>query len=695
MKKPAALSIFFLFFCFRLFSQESKTADSLQAVFKKHAHDTTGVQTLIALAEEYYLQDPAKAESISWQANALSQELKYDDGMTASNGWLAFLFEQRGAIDSALVFYNRSIAIDLRNGKKKELGQLYNNVAAIYKNQGKIPEALALYEKAIALAYEAKSPKSLTAPLNNIGLIYQNQGQYGQALAYYERCLSIEDSLHNKDGIATSFYNIASVHKELGQYEEALDYVKKSLAAETELDDKYNIASSLNFIGTIYQAQGKLPEALNEFNKSLAIRKSISDREGQAYSLRNIGGIYEAMDSLQRAMDFYLESVSIFREQENNWGECSVLCRLGTLYFLQQNLPKATEAGTRSLQLAKLLGYPIDIRNAAELLQKIYRAENKWTDAIAMYDLFVQMKDSVQNDETQKAALKSKYKYEYEKKTNALKAEQEKRDTQNAEKIEREKLLRNFFIAGFILILLVALLLFNRYKIKQAANRELEEKNAVISAEKDRSEALLLNILPAEVAAELKENGSAKARNFENVTVMFTDFKDFTQISELLSPEELVREIDYCFSEFDRIISRYEIEKIKTVGDAYMCVSGLPAPFPDHAVRIVSAALDICAFMERYISEREAKGLRAFRVRIGVNTGPVVAGIVGIKKFAYDVWGDTVNLASRMESNGEAGKVNISSGTYALVKDHFNCEYRGKIEAKNKGMVEMYFAERK
>src|SRR6185295_16220593 len=208
-----------------------------------------------------------------------------------------------------------------------------------------------------------------------------------------------------------------------------------------------------------------------------------------------------------------------------------------------------------------------------------------------------------------------------------------------------------------------------------------------------RSESLLLNILPKEISEELKAKGSADAKQFDAVTVMFTDFKNFTMISEKLSPAELVAEIDTCFKAFDNIISKHNIEKIKTIGDSYMCAGGLPVANNTHAIDVVSAAMEIIQFVDLFSRQRKKSGAEAFEIRIGIHSGPVVAGIVGFKKFAYDIWGDTVNIASRMESSGEAGKVNISGSTYELVKGKFNCRHRGKIHAKNKGEVDMYFVE--
>ncbi|MEO7079985.1 MAG: two-component regulator propeller domain-containing protein [Flavobacteriales bacterium] len=223
---------------------------------------------------------------------------------------------------------------------------------------------------------------------------------------------------------------------------------------------------------------------------------------------------------------------------------------------------------------------------------------------------------------------------------------------------------------------------------------EVRAKGEEIAGQKVRIEELLLNILPKTVSDELRDTGKATARRFNDVTVMFTDMKGFTTMAEKMTPEQLVAELDECFVRFDHITSRYGIEKIKTIGDSYMSACGLPVPVEHHALRAVMAAIDVREEMVRWHAEREGSKKAAWVLRIGLHSGPVVAGVVGKRKFAYDIWGDTVNTASRMESSGEPGEVNVSGTTYELVKDHFVCEHRGQVEAKNKGKIDMYFVRR-
>lgn len=240
-------------------------------------------------------------------------------------------------------------------------------------------------------------------------------------------------------------------------------------------------------------------------------------------------------------------------------------------------------------------------------------------------------------------------------------------------------------LAGQMAISIENALFYNELEHK------VEERTNELRIEKKKSDDLLLNILPEDIANELKQTGNTKPRSYEVATVMFTDFENFTSKSEKLSPEELVAIIDTCFKKFDEIISKYNIEKIKTIGDAYLCVSGLPDKKDHSPVNVVKAAIEIIDFI--YSFRQNAGENSYFDIRIGIHTGPLVAGVVGDKKFAFDIWGDTVNTASRMEQNSEANKINISQSTYDLVKEIFHCKFRGKRAAKNKGMIEMYFVE--
>ena len=318
-------------------------------------------------------------------------------------------------------------------------------------------------------------------------------------------------------------------------------------------------------------------------------------------------------------------------------------------------------------------------------MAKAYAKSNNFDSAFKYQSLFSDINDTLYNIETGKKLGVLQFDFDLQKKQteiNLLTKDKAFTDLQ----LKRQKLVKNASLIGLVLLFFIALLIFRNYRIKVKTNHKLDQQKAEI-------EQLVLNILPSEIANELKLNGQATPRNYESVSVMFTDFKDFTVHADKLAPQELVKELNTCFMAFDDIIEKYKLEKIKTIGDSYMCAGGIPTPDEKHAENIVNASLEVQQFIMQNNKRRLAQGLEPWDLRIGIHTGPVLAGVVGKKKYAYDIWGSTVNIASRMESNGVPGQVNISASVYELIKDSFTCSYRGKIYAKNVGEVDMYFVE--
>lgn len=213
--------------------------------------------------------------------------------------------------------------------------------------------------------------------------------------------------------------------------------------------------------------------------------------------------------------------------------------------------------------------------------------------------------------------------------------------------------------------------------------------------EKEQTRKLLLNTLPESTVDELMKNGKVEPRLYEEVTILFMDIVGFTNHVEKISPQELIKELHYYYKTFDTIVTKYDIEKIKTIGDAYLAVCGIPEDVERQAQKVIMAAIEIMDFMEAEKLKHQKEGKDFFELRVGIHTGSVIAGLVGITKFAYDIWGDTVNIAARMEQKSEPGRINISESTYNIIKNEFNCTPRGKIEAKNKGKIDMYFLDSK
>ena len=396
---------------------------------------------------------------------------------------------------------------------------------------------------------------------------------------------------------------------------------------------------------------------------------------GKAFNLGSMGMIYAEQGKYELAKK-NIDQALIILEKYGSYGAISeFLITLSDINSIQKDFPSAFSNAQKSLDMAQKYGLKKHVSDANLKLSELYDQTGNQTESFKHYKNYIVYRDSVKNIEAvqQMADLRADYQ---------VSQKQLEVDLLNQEKRNQRILVIATAIALF-LIGLIALGLLRR-------NKYIHEMNQVIEKEKIRSDNLLLNILPEETAHELKEKGKVQAEKFKSVTVLFTDFEGFTNYSENLPPEKLVESVDFYFSKFDEIMEKYDLEKIKTIGDSYMCAGGLPVATGDHAFKITQAALEMAKFVKEAKSDME-NDLSRFDIRIGINTGPVVAGVVGVKKFAYDIWGDTVNVASRMEAASIAGKINISESTYQLIKNDFECISRGEIEVKHKGMMKMYF----
>ncbi len=524
-------------------------------------------------------------------------------------------------------------------GDELKQGICLNNLGNFQTSQGNHPKALEYFLAALKINERIKNEKETSNNLNNIGIIYLSLEQFSKARSYFLRAYNLLAKSGNEGALLYSLGNIGITYSAENNFTKALEYFNRVLDISTGAGDNGGVALAYNSIARVHEDSGNYPEALNYYNKAIAINDSIGDISSMIYNLVGLGDV-------SRLTGDFVRSAVYLRK-----------------------------ARTLALEIGAL--YPE--KDALQGLAELFSGIKQYDSAFKYLALFTSLKDTLLNQENIEEIARKELQYGFDKKMLEEKLLSEL-------EINRQKNRKNIFLFSGLGVLVMAGGLWSRL-------RYIRKSRAIIQKEKDRSEELLLNILPAEVAEELKLKGHAEARHFDEVTVLFTDFKGFTTMAEQLSPGELVTEIDICFRRFDEIITRYGIEKIKTIGDAYMCAGGLPVANRTNAADVVNAALEIQVFMTDMKKQRILENRPYFELRLGIHTGPVVAGIVGIKKFQYDIWGDTVNLASRMESSGEVGKVNVSQMTFERISDSFRCTHRGKIEAKNKGTVDMYFVE--
>ncbi|NND78055.1 MAG: tetratricopeptide repeat protein [Flavobacteriales bacterium] len=515
----------------------------------------------------------------------------------------------------------------------------------------------------------------------NLGISFYRKGQYAKALKHMRESERLTGKPHG--GTLTL---IGAIYGQVSDTAKVLEYFNKGLDFERSEKNQMGIAAGLINIGLIYIELGKLDTALSLTSEGLKLSKEIDAMLFYANATTNLARIYEAKKDHYSSLQLYERAIAIYDSIGYRSGLAFNQIRIGSIHAEQGNHKAAANKC--------LIGYNLALESGAvqmqwmscECLYNAYKALGKRSKALEFHELMMTFKDSLNINEADKKLQQMEF--EKEMLADSLIQEEEKRIVEIAheEEVRKKNKTKNVAIGAGLLFLLLAGGFYSRWKY-------VRRSKAVLQVEKDRSENLLLNILPAEIAEELKEKGEAKARDFEMVSILFTDFKGFTEASAKLSAAKLVEEINTCFKAFDAIAGKYNVEKIKTIGDSYMAAGGLPVPDDSATKKTVLAALEMQAFIIDRKANRDKEGLPAFSMRVGIHTGSVVAGIVGVKKFQYDIWGDTVNTASRMESSGEVGKVNVSRSTYDLIKDdaQFTFESRGKIEAKGKGEMEMYF----
>jgi class 3 adenylate cyclase len=514
------------------------------------------------------------------------------------------------------------------------------------------------------------------------GNVLRNKGDYSKALKSHIRAAKLATEVKSNYRLALANNTIADDYSEIGNHNNAISYYQSAIDILRKENDSLHIANALYNAGDEYFNVMEYDSAMLYFKESSLIFKNLNDLNGTAYNLGSIGTIFAEQGKYVLAKENIEQAIIILEELEQYSAISEFLISLSDIEANQNDFSTAFSHAERSLELAQKYGLKNRISDANLQLSELYEKVGDMGNSLKYFKNYIVYRDSVKNIESVQKMADLRTNFEIQKtQDEILVFKKEKVITEL--KAKRQTIMNIAFASLALFILLLAISYYRRYRL-------IKKTSSIIQKETDKSEKLLLNILPEETALELKLNGKVQAKKFDSVSVMFTDFKDFTHYSHNLSPEELVNSVDFYYSKFDAIIEKCGLEKIKTIGDSYMCAGGLPFPTKDHAEKIMVAAFEIVEFMER---SRKLKDnhISHFDIRVGINTGPVVAGVVGSKKFAYDIWGDTVNVASRMESTSVPGKINVSEYTYELIKDKYDCEYRGEVYVKNKGMMKMYF----
>lgn len=631
-------TLFVIFFTCLIFFVSAQKNPGSQNV---PGRDTNTVNSLLLSSKNNFGTDPDKSIQLSLQAQEISQKINFKKGEALALKNIGIANYYQGNNVDALGYYQKSLAVFELIKDDNGIANIENNIGAIYMNQGDDTKALEYFLKSLQKAEKTGDKLRIVTPMSNVGAVYsRNDSTLNLALSYDLKALPIAEQLGDSNAIGTIAVNIGEIYTTQKKDSLALIFLRKSLKF---FNNSENSPASYNAIGKVYLNQKKYALALQSHRQAYNIANKLNGKLDIIYSLKGIGKTYMELKD-------YPSSLTYLKQAE---------------------------------EIAKEINAPLELMLVDSAMAASYGEVKDYKNAHLYEIKYAAYKDTLYNNEKDKKIAQLQFGFDLQKKEGQISLL--KKDNQLSDlEIRKQKVIRNAFFIGLIMLIILAFFIYRNYRIKAKTNKILDNKNVEI-------ESLLLNILPSEVAKELQANGHATPKNYESVSVLFTDFKGFTAISEKMTPDEVIHELNTCFMEFDNIVDKYHLEKIKTIGDSYMCAGGIPVYDKNHVCNIVKASLEMLRFIEQYNQERTENGFETWDIRIGIHVGPVIAGVVGKKKYAYDIWGSTVNIASRMESNGVPGMINISADTYEQIKGNYNCDYRGKIHAKNVGEIDMYF----
>lgn len=516
-----------------------------------------------------------------------------------------------------------------------------------------------------------------------LGNIELNQGQYSKALELYQNVLLLAQKAGDKENMARALDGKATIYEALGEDEKALELYNRSLTVAKEADFKEWYGNVTFELANQLYKKGKQDEAIKKYQEAIQLSEEAGNLNNKANCLQQLATIYYNRNEFKQAMNHVQQAMDIFQETGSMSSFSHARLLMCFVFIAEKQYDIAIELAKLSLQEGNENGEIELEKNSAEVLYYAYLYKGDKAKALHYHEIFHELSEKNHTQDVTKKATQIELQSNFEKERQLAKAVQDKKDAERTAEFEKQKLIKKASFVGIGLLAIIAALAIFAFSQKRSDTR-------LIAEEKRKSDELLLHILPADVIGELKAIRS-ETKSFDLATVMFGNIKIISATSERLSPELIAQETEYYFNQFNQIAARYRLEKVETSGDACLCLSALPQSDNDNAFDVISAALDMLQLAKQNQAERGKAANTVFELKIGIHTGPLIAGIVGLRKFSYDIWGDTVNIAARMEQYSEVGKINISAATYELVKGRISCTHHGKTDTRNKEQLDMYF----
>ncbi|MES2766666.1 MAG: tetratricopeptide repeat protein [Bacteroidota bacterium] len=608
---------------------------------------TEKIDALNARARELQTDLLPEGQLVAEEALALAEKESYLKGIIEALLVLSWRNYLKGNYPLMLEQSERALGIAEKTSDKAGEARACNNVGVMYFSTSKYSQALEYWMRSLTIWEEIENKGGIGNALGNIGNVYGSTGDFSKALECYMRSLSIREETGDKHGISASLGNIGNVYDWIGDFGKALEYFMRSLRIDEEIGNKRGIAAALNNIGVISERTGDLSKALEYHMRSLTLKEEAGDTHGIAYSLGNIGSVYYNTGDYDKALEYHMRSLTAREEIDDTWGIASSLADIGETYAVKtytgHDVGKAIEYLLKGLAMSEEINSKALVFNVHKILSDVYEQTLDWKSSQMHFKKYHLLKEEVHNEETSK-------------------------------KITTLETQRKF--------------------------AEIEKEREIERREQKATYKILNKIFPRSVVDRLRDGESPLADYYPDTTILFLDLVDFTTLSSNIPPRQLLYLLNSIFATCDKVIAEHGLEKIKTIGDAYMAASGVPEQTEDHLLKAAQASLQLLKALQELVVNipQDIEGDRTWmseigeiRVRIGLHCGEVIGGVIGETKYAYDLWGDTVNIAARMESTGEPDKIHVSEEVFKSLKDNFEFEERGEIEIKGKGIMKTYF----
>lgn len=706
-----------------IYTRSGRTEEALQHYLEAEAKlensgnrpAQLGVKTAIG---DLFFHEKLYASAHRYYRDVLA--LQPQDYQTREKAADACLYDMR--FDSAEILYKDLIVKYKSENNYPRLVQIYQKRAQAYDQNGDAGKSLYFYHLLKDIIEKAGTTQEQSLLYNNLGRQYASLRDYSKALEFFGKA-ELQCAYIPCDYPEVLWANMGIAFHNTGETKRGLEYLLKARNLLASRKDYTALANLEHLLAGVYFSSNDLYNALSHNQMAIQYASDTKQKVVLAEAYRTAADLYHELYDFEKAFEYYRDYLNVLdsiriedqaREQRLNQQRTLLAASEGQIKFLiaRQNF-KDLELNQIKFDRERLelqnKNLELESRRKEDEV-RLLEAQQE-ADQAKLREQTLQALEARQRlrlaDQQLNAEKQGRLIVELREKEQIERAENLADSTQRAQEIERiqreqvyrskqEEDFRSFaYILGSLLFLILVMMVVSWWFARRARrrlesqNRKIQAQNVEIQEERRKSDGLLLNILPQEIADELKASGQATPRLYESATVLFSDFVNFTKLSATLTPEQLIDELNECFLAFDEICERHGLEKIKTIGDAYMCAGGLPVPNDTHPADAVRAALE----MARWLNERkhERPDAHLTEMRIGIHTGPVMAGVIGKNKFAYDIWGDAVNLAARLEEHGEPGRVNISGATAEAVKHLYPATHRGQKEVHNKGMVDMYF----